>query len=97
LSSLCIEFSSSIDTMIIIGGSVAILICFIIPSAAYLSLVCPKETETEDKTDDNIVNIEDVHFKSSFSSMIAWIFIITFVPIMAICGGNAIYIIIFNN
>jgi len=87
----------SIDTMIIIGGGVAILICFIIPSSAYLLLVRRKEPESEDEIDDDVMNVEDAHFMTTFTNMIAWMFIIVFTPFMFICGGNAIYIIIYNN
>jgi len=88
---------NSIDTMIIIGGSVAILICFIIPSSAYLLLVRRKEPENEDEIDDDVMNDEDAHYMTSFTNMTAWMFIIVFTPIMFICGGNAIYVIIYSN
>jgi len=93
----CVE---SIDTVWdVMGGSIQIIIGFIIPSASYLSFTQPNAASAESENDE--VHREDGHSPSNVSNTrdawyrsIAWILLIVFVPVMFICTSNSVYNIV---
>jgi len=94
----------SIDTVWdVMGGSIQIIIGFIIPSASYLLLTRPNESTADGVSDDD-VHSEDEYSatnvltrRNSWYRIMAWILLIIFVPVMFICTSNSISNILNSN
>jgi len=91
----------SIDTVWdVLGGSIQIIIGFIIPCTSYLLLTWPNEPTPEAKSSD--VSVGDGHSGNNGLSLrpnlrdasyrvTAWILLIVSIPVMFVCTSNAIY------